>query len=170
MLAEFLEDDGVPHPGAPGAPSATAGRAGAPARPKAEPKPPAPIDTSAYACVRDLAALDAWIARARALGLVAFDTETDCPVVAERRSLRHLPGAGAGRGLLHPASATARRRAWQLETAAALDQIPLDQVIARLKPLLEDPAVLKVGHNAKYDIARASAATASTSRRSKTPC
>ena len=40
-----------------------------------------------------------------------------------------------------------------LETAADLEQIPLAEALARLKSLLEDPGVLKVGHNAKYDMA-----------------
>ncbi|MGH6971834.1 MAG: DNA polymerase, partial [Caulobacteraceae bacterium] len=40
-----------------------------------------------------------------------------------------------------------------LGEAADLDQIPLADVIARLKPLLEDPSVLKVAQNAKYDLA-----------------
>ena len=33
----------------------------------------------------------------------------------------------------------------------APDQLPLELVLAKLKPLLEDPAVLKIGHNLKYD-------------------
>ena len=33
----------------------------------------------------------------------------------------------------------------------APSQLPLDLVLGKLKPLLEDPAVLKVGHNLKYD-------------------
>src|SRR5207237_4912871 len=32
-------------------------------------------------------------------------------------------------------------------------QIPLKKAIAALKPLLEDPAVMKVGQNIKYDMA-----------------
>ena len=32
-----------------------------------------------------------------------------------------------------------------------IKQIPMKDVIAALKPLLEDPAVIKVGHNMKYD-------------------
>jgi DNA polymerase-1 len=35
------------------------------------------IDTSVYACVRDLPTLEQWIAKARTKGVVAFDTETD---------------------------------------------------------------------------------------------
>src|SRR5204863_1872568 len=37
----------------------------------------APIDTNVYDCVRDVASLESWIARASAAGAVAFDTETD---------------------------------------------------------------------------------------------
>jgi hypothetical protein len=41
----------------------------------------------------------------------------------------------------------------QLDAPADLTQIPMDAAIARLKPLLEDPSVLKVAQNAKYDMA-----------------
>lgn len=34
------------------------------------------IDTTAYTTIRDLAALDRWVAAARETGVVAFDTET----------------------------------------------------------------------------------------------
>ena len=42
-----------------------------------------------------------------------------------------------------------------------LKQIPLREALAKLKPLLEDPSVLKIGHNIKFDIGDASRATAS---------
>jgi DNA polymerase-1 len=48
-------------------------------------------------------------------------------------------------------------------------QIPLEEAIAALKPLLEDPAVLKVAQNAKYDIA-VLARYGIDVRRSRTPC
>src|SRR3546814_10753556 len=35
--------------------------------------------------------------------------------------------------------------------AEAPEQIPFDEAMARLKGLLENPAVLKIAHNAKYD-------------------
>ena len=40
-------------------------------------RPEPKIDRSLYETVTDEAALDRWIAEARAKGLVAFDTETD---------------------------------------------------------------------------------------------
>src|ERR1700761_4306596 len=58
---------------------ATAPSAAPTSAPKAAPEAPqhGAIDVNAYSCVRDVETLDAWIAKAFAKGLVAFDTETD---------------------------------------------------------------------------------------------
>jgi len=117
--------------------------------------------------VRDLEALDAWIAKARAAGVVAFDTETDALSSANAGSAR-LAGGGGGRGLLHPPGPRGEG-GLAFDAPADITQIPLDEAIARLKPLLEDPTVLKVAQNAKYDLA-VSRATVSRSPRSTTPC
>ncbi len=112
----------------------------------------AAINVKAYACVRDLAGLDAWVARAAAAGVVAFDTETDSVSSANADlcgvSLAVAPGEACYIPVGH-----GEADGLGLETAGALDQIPLEAAIARLKPLLEDPAVLKISHNAKYDLA-----------------
>jgi DNA polymerase-1 len=122
------------------------------AKAAAEPVPPAPIDTKAYACVQDLAALEAWIARARAVGVIAFDTETDSLDSANSAlvgvSLAVAPNEACYIPLGHEAA-----EGLALEAATGLAQVPLADAIAALKPLLEDPAVLKVGQNAKYDLA-----------------
>jgi DNA polymerase-1 len=110
------------------------------------------IDTSVYACVRDLATLDAWIARAWAAGVVAFDTETDALSSAEADlcgiSLAVAPGEACYIPVGHAAA-----EGLALEAPADLAQIPCDEVIERLRPLLQDPTVLKVAQNAKYDLA-----------------
>jgi DNA polymerase-1 len=128
-----------------------AGASQAPAAANAEPTAAA-IDTSAYACVRDLAALDRWIARATDAGVVAFDTETDALASATAGlcgiSLAVAPGEACYIPVGH-----CEPDGLSLDAPADLDQIPLETVIARLKPLLEDRAVLKVGQNAKYDLA-----------------
>ena len=125
--------------------------------PAAAPEPPpgpaeAPIDVGLYACVRSEAELDAWIARAYAAGIVAFDTETDALSSANAGlcgvSLAVAPGEACYIPLGHCAA-----EGLAFEEAADLSQIPLEAAIARLKPMLEDPAVLKVGQNAKYDMA-----------------
>ncbi|HEY1427470.1 MAG TPA: 5'-3' exonuclease H3TH domain-containing protein, partial [Caulobacteraceae bacterium] len=118
----------------------------------ADAEAPKPIDRSLYACVKDLAELDAWIARARATGVVALDAETDAfsPAAAELCgvSLAIAPGEACYMPLGHAAA-----EGLALESAAELGQIPLAAGLARLKGLLEDPTVLKVAHNAKYEIA-----------------
>ncbi len=121
-------------------------------RPDAAPEPPKPIDHSAYVCVRDLAELEMWIARARAAGVVALDAETDAasPAAADLCgvSLALSPGEACYVPLGHAAA-----EGLALETDHDLGQIPMAAALERLKGLLEDPAVLKVAHNAKYEIA-----------------
>jgi len=113
-----------------------------------------PIDVNGYVCVRDLATLDDWIARASARGLVAFDTETDALSSANAGlcgvSLALAPGEACYIPLGHEPEGTG---GLAFDAPADLEQIPLETAIARLKPLLEDPAVLKVAQNAKYDMA-----------------
>ncbi|MET0336211.1 MAG: DNA polymerase I, partial [Caulobacter sp.] len=122
------------------------------AKAAAEAAPEAAIDHNAYVCIRDLATLDAWVAKSRAAGIVAFDTETDALSSATAGlcgvSLAIAPGEAAYIPVGH-----CEKEGLALEAAADLEQIPLQDVIDRLKPLLEDPAVLKIAQNAKYDIA-----------------
>ncbi len=117
--------------------------------PKPSGPPPAEtiaIDRSAYATVQTIEALDRWIAEARANGFVAVDTETDCIdcVVAKLVgvSLATAPGRACYIPLGHGGGDL---------LSDAPDQIGMDEALARLKPLLKDPAVLKIGHNFKYD-------------------
>ncbi|MFI4936473.1 MAG: DNA polymerase I [Caulobacterales bacterium] len=132
---------------------ARSGGAPAPAASRpAEPEAPLPIDTSLYACVRDIPTLEAWVAKARGAGLVAFDAETDGPSSSTSDlcgiSLALAPGEACYIPLGHSAE-----EGLALDVSADLGQIPLAEALARLKPLFEDPGVLKVAHNAKYDIA-----------------
>jgi len=137
----------------PKAPVSTVSYMGAAARAAAQPvAEPVTIDHAAYACVRDLDTLKAWVEKASAKGIVAFDTETDALSSATAGlcgvSLAIAPGEACYIPVGH-----CEKEGLALEAAADLVQIPLADVIATLKPLLEDPAVLKVAQNAKYDIA-----------------
>jgi DNA polymerase-1 len=127
------------------------------ASPAASADPPGPadaaIDTNGYVCVQDLAVLDAWIARAQAVGVVAFDTETDSLSSANAALCGVSLAVTPGEACYIPVGHEDGDGGLQFETARALRQIPLDQVVARLKPMLEDPSVLKVAQNAKYDLA-----------------
>lgn len=125
----------------------------APARTRAAPAHGA-IDVNAYQCVRDLETLDAWIAKAYAAGVVAFDTETDALSATSANlcgvSLAVAPGEACYIPVGH---AHEGEGGLALEAPVDLTQIDIDDAMARLKPLLEDPSILKVAQNGKYDMA-----------------
>jgi DNA polymerase-1 len=116
----------------------------------------ATIDTQGYLCIQTTEALDRFIARAREIGVVAFDTETDSLSSANAGlcgvSLALAPGEACYIPVGHE-NAESADGGLQFDPAPPPEQLPLDIVIARLKPLLEDPAVLKIAQNAKYDLA-----------------
>jgi DNA polymerase I len=126
------------------------GDAGATPPAPAEPAPTGPIDLAAYACVRDLDALEAWIARAREAGMVAFDAETDSVSSANADLVGVSLAVAVGDACYIPFG---HEEAEGLSLGEDLAQIPFAEAIARLKPVLEDPTILKVSHNAKYDLA-----------------
>jgi len=110
----------------------------------------AKIDVEKYECVRTLDALQRWVDAAREHGLVSIEVETTGggPMLAEICGIALALAAGlscyvplghrAGDGDIFGGG---------LEK----DQIPLDAALEALKPLLEDPAVMKVGQNIKDD-------------------
>jgi DNA polymerase-1 len=112
----------------------------------------APGDLSGYVLVQDIADLDRWLAEARLAGFLAFDTETTSldPMLAELVgfSLCIKPG----RACYVPVGHRATGGDLLAESAPPPKQIPLADALARLKPLLEDDSVLKIGQNVKYDI------------------
>src|SRR5487761_1347051 len=119
----------------------------------ASPRPAAAAKQN-YELVQDVAVLDRWIASAFAKGAVAIDTETSSlnAVAADLVgvSLALEPGFACYIPVGHTADAPGA-----LDLAgggAAPKQIARDTVIQRLKPLLEDPGVLKIGQNIKYDM------------------
>jgi DNA polymerase I len=113
---------------------------------------PQAVDVNAYVCVRDIVTLDQWIERARAAGVVAFDTETDALSSATAGLCGISLAVGPGEACYIPVG-HCEEEGLSLVEAEAIVQVPLEDVIARLKPLMEDPAVLKVAQNAKYDMA-----------------
>jgi DNA polymerase-1 len=114
------------------------------------------IDRSRYECVRTVDRLKAWIARAHETGVVAVDTETTSldPMIAHLCGfslsvapneacyvpIGHREGGGAGASDL-----------FAPEAKLCAGQIPEEQALILLKPLLEDKSILKVAQNMKYD-------------------
>ncbi|WP_277981204.1 DNA polymerase I [Sphingomonas phyllosphaerae] len=104
-------------------------------------------DHDGYETVVDEGALDRWIQVARHQGWVAIDTETTAkdPMLAELVgvSLALAPNLACYVPLGHGGSDMFAEKPAQLDR---------DLALAQLKPLLEDPSVLKIGHNLKYDL------------------
>ncbi len=109
------------------------------------------IDRSKYETVTTLERLQHWIAEARNVGRFSIDTETTSrdPMQADLVgfSMAIAPGLACYVPLAHkPAS-----DAFDFGDGNGLEQVPLQPAIEVMKPLLEDPSILKIGHNIKCD-------------------
>ncbi|OYU19658.1 MAG: DNA polymerase I [Rhodobacteraceae bacterium PARR1] len=122
-----------------------------PDSPQAPEAPPLPFDYDRYESVQTPAQLAAWVARIWERGLVAVDTETTS--LDEMRaelvgiSLSTEPGLACYIPILHRSGSDDLFGSAQL----AEGQLPLADVLAALKPVLEDASILKIGQNMKYD-------------------
>lgn len=101
----------------------------------------AAIETD-YRCILDEAEFDEWLARLQAAPLFAFDTETTSLDYMEARVVGVSFAIEPGKAAYVPFGHDYLGAPVQLTEAA---------VLGKLKPLLEDPARLKVGQNLKYD-------------------
>jgi len=98
--------------------------------------------TVEYETILEVAQFDAWLERLAQAEYFAFDTETTSLdyMAAEVVGLSFAvePGRAAYVPVAH-------------DYAGAPDQLGRDFVLERMRPLLEDPAVAKLGHHLKYD-------------------
>ena len=160
---------GLPSPKrSPG--SAQAGGTASAETPEPEGKPA--VQETGYELVQTEKALKAWIEEATHAGVLAIDTETTsldamrAELVGVSLStelgracyipLAHKQPAAQGAldldgdengGLPSP-----KRSPGSAQAGEAPDQMPMKKAIKLLKPLLENPSVLKIGQNIKYDM------------------
>jgi len=124
---------------------------------------PPVVEEADYELVTDMDALERWIAVARGQGFVAIDTETTSLDAARAElvgvAMATSPGKGCYIPLRHiPAGQAGTDTPQQgLDFSAPvppsqIKQIPYDTAIEALRGLLADEAVLKIGHNLKYDM------------------
>jgi DNA polymerase-1 len=110
-----------------------------------------PVDYAKYETVTTLDGLNAILTRAREQGRVCIDTETTSldALTADLVgfALALTPGAGYYVPLAHRCG-----DGLNLEGKALGEQIPFDAGLAMVKAVLEDPGVLKIGQNLKYDM------------------
>ncbi|MBT2129813.1 DNA polymerase I [Aliiroseovarius lamellibrachiae] len=128
---EIKQPEGTPDLATPGAPA---------------------IDPEKYEWVKDADALRAWVAKINQRGYVAVDTETtgldEMRVDLVGISLCVEAGEACYIPLLHKTAATDDLFGGD---DLADGQMGVDDALAILRPVLEDPAILKIGQNMKYD-------------------
>jgi DNA polymerase-1 len=109
-----------------------------------------PFDLTSYETITSLDGLDAWIAEARNAGRIAIDVETNAldPMQAELVGVSLALDAGKAAYVpLNHRSGTGDL----LGGGLVAGQIPMQEALPRLKVLLEDPSVLKIAQNLKFD-------------------
>ncbi|MEM9170291.1 MAG: DNA polymerase I [Pseudomonadota bacterium] len=122
------------------------GDAGAP-----EPPAPAAMDAGSYETVTDVAGLEPYLAAARERGLLAVDTETDSLDAMRATLVGVCLAVPGGKACYVPLAH--REDGLDLEgDRQTFAQMATADALAALRPILEDPAILKVGQNFKYDL------------------
>ncbi|MFM9940746.1 MAG: DNA polymerase I [Hyphomicrobiaceae bacterium] len=109
------------------------------------------IDRTKYETVTTLERLQAWIDEARAIGRCAFDTETTSLDAMRADLVGFSLAVAPGRACYVPVGHTTGTADLFGGGGLVAGQIPLRAALDVLRPLLEDPATLKIGQNLKYD-------------------
>jgi DNA polymerase-1 len=128
-----------------------------------EPAADAPAEVFAgapeYELVQDKARLQAWIEEATSAGVFAVDTETTSLNAMRAELVGISLSIEPGKACYIPVAHSEPEAQASLDLGgdsggvpeSTIKQINRDEALKLLKPLLEDPGVLKVGHNMKYD-------------------
>ena len=107
------------------------------------------VEPENYETVTTLESLKAWIAKAYERGVVCFDTETNSLDAMQADLVGISLSSQIGTACYIP---LAHRAGDGLAfDGPVIEQIKMDDAIAALKPMLEDPSVLKIAQNFKYD-------------------
>jgi DNA polymerase-1 len=142
--ANVLIQHGVTASSAPKAPGQVSSQAQEPAATAKPARPvPAVVGATQYSIISTLAELEPWLAACRKAPVFAFDTETT--------SLNYMEAQLVGVSLCIEAG-TAVYVPCGHDYVGAPEQISRPDLIAVLKPLLEDPSQVIAGQNFKYDI------------------
>ncbi|SNB53660.1 DNA polymerase I [Arboricoccus pini] len=107
---------------------------------------PAALERPTFETVREMAVLEAIVAKAYEVGYLAIDTETNSLNVGRADLVGVCLAVEAGHGYYVPLAHV------DDFGQPVQGQLPLEAVIAALKPVLEDASVQKIGHNVKYEL------------------
>jgi DNA polymerase I len=104
-----------------------------------------------YTCITKMAELDKWIADIRDIGIVTLDTETTSLNAMSASLVGISLSLEAGKAAYIPLRHVGDNDGGLLLGDGAPDQLAVGEVLKKLKPIFEDPAILKIGQNIKYD-------------------
>ncbi|WP_333795319.1 DNA polymerase I, partial [Hyphomicrobium sp.] len=111
-----------------------------------------PFDRSAYETVTGLDRLAWWIAAARDAGRFAIDIETTALDCMNCDLVGFSMAVAPGKACYVPVGHRPAEGGFDFGDGGGLPQAPLAETLALIKPLLEDAAILKIGHNIKFDM------------------
>ena len=97
------------------------------------------IDKSKYYLIENLKQLDEWIKEAEEIGEVAVDTETSSLDPHQADLIGISLSTRIGKACYIPIGHKSKKN------------IKKDEVLKKIKPLLEDPSIKKIGQNIKFD-------------------
>ena len=111
-----------------------------------------PINHEHYQILTTLDELEQWIAEAADQGFVAFDTETTSLDAMRADLVGFSMALAPGRACYVPVGHTAAGGGLDLEGTDTIKQLPLQEALDRLAPMLADESVRIIGQNLKYDL------------------
>ena len=96
--------------------------------------------------------MEQWLSEIKETGIFAFDTETNSLNATQASLVGISLATSDGRACYIPLRHKCLSQSNLLTSKTdTIKQIPFDKAISLIKPILEDPSVLKIGHNIKYD-------------------
>jgi DNA polymerase-1 len=111
-----------------------------------------PIDRDTYVTIRDTDTLAAWIAEATDNGQLCVDLETTSLDEMKAEIVGIAMATAPGRAAYVPVGHVIGDGDLLGIVERVPDQMALEPTLQALKPLLADPAILKIGQNLKYDL------------------
>ncbi len=117
---------------------------------KAAPAPVAITGKGAYSIVQDAKELAPWLAEAVRTGFLAIAVTADIEDPIRGQMIGIALSTGPGRACYVPVRHAGGGDQGSFDLSGAPKQMAVKDLIAALKPVLENPGVLKIGHDIKF--------------------